>query len=465
MASTIQLKFRATGGGAGAPASLASGEVAYNMADGKFYVGYGDNGSGIATSIKVFAADSYVDPSTLYQVKNNDLTALAALASTGVAVRTGTNTWAQRTITGTATRIGVTNGDGVAGNPTLDLATVAVGSVTTGGSTKFTVDGYGRVTNASQASLTDLSAPTADMSVGGFKLTNVGTASIGTDAANKAYVDNLIQGLQWKASVRCATTANISLTGEQTLDGITTSANRVLVKNQTTASQNGIYISAAGAWTRATDAATWQNLVNATVFVEQGTTYADSSWTCTSDVGGTLGTTNVAFAQTNGNGNGFNVAGTGLTSAGNTVSLTGQALALHQVTTAVDQVIYATGSGTFNTTSFPTFGRSLVGATSAATAQSTLGLVIGTNVDAYSARTTALGGLSISTADNVVLYGASNAVAAYQLGATGKSLMAAASAGAAQTTLGLGTMATQNSTAIAVTGGTMTGVAIQGGSF
>ena len=97
-------------------------------------------------------------------------------------------------------------------------------------------------------------------------------------------------------TVRVATTANITLSAPQTIDGISAVAgNRVLVKNQTTASQNGIYVVAAGAWGRATDSDTWDELVGSVVMVQEGTTLADTAWICTSDAGGTLNTTNVTY--------------------------------------------------------------------------------------------------------------------------------------------------------------------------
>lgn len=86
-------------------------------------------------------------------------------------------------------------------------------------------------------------------------------------------------GIAWKNPVKAATTANITLSAAQTIDGIALVAgDRVLVKNQTTQSQNGIYVVAAGAWTRATDADSSVELQNAVVSVDQGTVNADTSW-------------------------------------------------------------------------------------------------------------------------------------------------------------------------------------------
>ena len=141
---------------------------------------------------------------------------------------------------------------------------------------------------------------TADQSMGGFKLTNVATPTAGTDATNKDYVDNLAAGLSWKDSVRCATTGNITLSGLQTIDGITVAAGeRVLVKAQTTASENGIYLAASGAWTRTTDADAADELDGAAAFVEEGTVAANTMWTQTGD-GGTFAVNSVwvQFAAT-----------------------------------------------------------------------------------------------------------------------------------------------------------------------
>jgi hypothetical protein len=138
-------------------------------------------------------------------------------------------------------------------------------------------------------------------------------------AATKQYVDALITGIKAKASVRVATTANITLSNTQTVDGIALSAgDRVLVKDQTTTSQNGVYIVAAGAWTRATDADSWAEMISMFVWVEVGTAHADSGWLCTIDAGGTLGTTAVTYVQFSGAGQ--ITAGNGLEKSGNTIS-------------------------------------------------------------------------------------------------------------------------------------------------
>lgn len=129
-------------------------------------------------------------------------------------------------------------------------------------------------------------------------LSSVATPISDTDAATKGYVDSVAQGLDAKDSCRVSTTANITLSGTQTIDGVAVIAgDRVLVRNQSTASQNGIYVVAAGAWTRATDMDVWDEFPGAFTFVEQGTAFADSGWVCSVDRGGTLGTTAVTWVQ------------------------------------------------------------------------------------------------------------------------------------------------------------------------
>lgn len=131
------------------------------------------------------------------------------------------------------------------------------------------------------------------------KITSLADPTLSQDAATKNYVDALIKGLKFKQSVRVASTANINLgAGVTTVDGVTiVDGDRVLVKNQTTQSENGIYIRSSGVLARDTDADSWNELVSAFVFVEEGATQLDTSWVCDIDQGGTLGSTNIRFIQ------------------------------------------------------------------------------------------------------------------------------------------------------------------------
>jgi hypothetical protein len=245
---------------------------------------YNTNGILVQTAADTFAGRALTAPAAGFTITNNDgvsgnptfvlandLAALEALSSTGIAVRTASDTWAQRSIVGTAGRVTVSDGNGVAGNPTINIdSNVAFKN------TDDTIAGNWTFTN---------------------NVVLNGTPSLSSHAVNKGYVDALLQGISWKNSVDVATTANITLSGEQTIDGVSTSSSRVLVKNQSTTSANGIYVSGAGAWTRATDMDVWAEVPSAAVFVERGTTQADTAWVCTSDDGGTLGSTAITFVK------------------------------------------------------------------------------------------------------------------------------------------------------------------------
>ena len=145
--------------------------------------------------------------------------------------------------------------------------------------------------------------------------------SANTDIANKLYVDSIAQGLKPKQAVKCATTANITLSGLQTIDGYTTLAgDRVLVKNQTNSAENGIYAAASGAWTRTTDMDVWSEVPGAYTVILNGTTNGNSAWVCTASDTGTIGVTAMPWVQFSGVSTYY--AGTGLTLAANTFSIT-----------------------------------------------------------------------------------------------------------------------------------------------
>lgn len=123
-----------------------------------------------------------------------------------------------------------------------------------------------------------------------------GMGGTNVQIATMSAVNQLLYNLTDKAAVRAATTANIALTGLQTIDGVSLNAgDRVLVKNQTNQPDNGIYIVNAAAWTRATDAATGAELVGASVFVDEGTVNADRQYMQTAISPITIGTTNIVW--------------------------------------------------------------------------------------------------------------------------------------------------------------------------
>ena len=158
------------------------------------------------------------------------------------------------------------------------------------------------------------------IAMGSAKITGLLDPTNAQDAATKIYVDNSVQGLDAKASCRAGTTANISLTGTQTIDSVgVVAGDRVLVKDQSAAAENGIYVAAAGAWSRSADANTWDELVNAYSFVEDGTANANNGFVASIVAGGTLGSTAVTWVQFSGAGQ--VIAGTGLTKTGNTLDV------------------------------------------------------------------------------------------------------------------------------------------------
>lgn len=166
----------------------------------------------------------------------------------------------------------------------------------------------------------------AALDVNSQKITSLGTPTTGTDAATKAYVDSAAVGIDWKASVRAATTAAgtlaTSFENADVIDGVTlATGDRILIKDQAAGAENGIYVVAAsGAPTRATDADTNAEVTSGlAVFVEEGTANADSGWVLTTNGTITVGTTSIAFTQFTGLGQ--VTSGAGLTKTGNTLDV------------------------------------------------------------------------------------------------------------------------------------------------
>ena len=167
-------------------------------------------------------------------------------------------------------------------------------------------------------------------------------SKIASQKAIKTYVDNAITGLSWKAEVRAATTENIILSGEQIIDGVSVvTGDRVLVKNQTDATQNGIYIVSTSEWTRSPDTNTADKLAHATVFVADGNTLANTGWTCANPTI-TEWTTPITFVQYSGSGTytggtGIDINGNAIEIDSTVVTLTGQQTLTNKILT--DNVI------------------------------------------------------------------------------------------------------------------------------
>ena len=294
------------------------------------------NGS-VTTGTVTSVAQSFTGG--LIAVSGSPITSTGTLALTvagtsgGVPYFSSGTTWASSGAL-TANAIVLGGGAGAAPAPLASLGTTTTvlhgnaAGAPTFGAVSLTVDVTGTLPIANGGTGATTSAGAAFALKGAnIDLTSVAlttgtvstTPSGSTDIANKSYVDTVAQGLDTKASCLAATTVNITLSAPQTIDGIALVAgDRCLVKNQSTAADNGIYLVAAGSWTRALDMDTWAEVPGAYVFIQTGTTQADTGWVCTSNAGGTIGVTAITWAQFSGAGSGvssLNFGTTGLTPA------------------------------------------------------------------------------------------------------------------------------------------------------
>jgi hypothetical protein len=293
-------------------------------------------------------------PAGSYQPLGADLTAIDGLIGTsGFLKKTAADTWALDTTTysttvGTVTSVSITSANGISGSVatagTTPAITLTLGALTgtsfnsiTGlSSTAPAMDGTATIGSSTTVAKADHVHPsdTTKLSLSGGTMTGsivipagqditlTDQPVVGTDAANKNYVDAAITGLTWKNSASAGTTTNINLVtgGLLVIDGYqTVVGDRVLVKNQTSASENGIYAVAAFAWTRSSDADTGIELNHATIFIEHGTSQAATGWTVNNASLPVLGTDAITFIQFNGAAG--ITAGAGLALTGNTLSV------------------------------------------------------------------------------------------------------------------------------------------------
>ena len=354
MSSTIRVKKRAASGAAGAPSALAPSELAYNEADNKLYYGFGDNGS--------------TPPS-----------------ASSIIVIAGSGGYFSKTDTKAANK--VLAGPSSGGDAAPDFRDLVIADIPTLTASKVSdFDSQVRTSRVDQlASATN-------------PVTGV-TPTADAHFATKGYVDGVSQGLDIKEAVKVATTANITLSGTQTIDGVAVSADeRVLVKNQSTATENGLYLCKAGSWARTDDLAAGADASSVFVFVDQGTVNADNGFVCSSNKGSAVvGTNNLAFTQFSGAGQVS--AGDGLEKSGNTLSLDLKAnggLVIESAEVAVD-LAASSITGTLAVSDGGT------GATSASAARTALGVAIGTNVQAYDADLDALSGCQSGAAAALAL--------------------------------------------------------------
>ena len=330
-----------------APATPLAGQVYYNTVDNQLYIynctRWEVAGNAVQSGLlSARPAAATVDAGTIYYATDTYL----FYYSDGSA-------WTQTNAFGTVTAqtsYGASSGNGSAttyaradhthGTPALGTATPNAIAGVTGSA--------GTATTPSKEDHTHAFTPAADLSMATFKLTNLGTPIAGTDAAtkdyadlklaltggtmsgeiamgtskitglgtptadtdaaNKGYVDSVAQGLDTKASVVAATatagTLATSFANGEVIDGVTlATGNRILIKNQADATENGIYVVAvSGAPARSTDMDNGTEFPSAYVFVEQGTVNADTGWVCTNNAPVTLGSTNITWTQFSGAG-------------------------------------------------------------------------------------------------------------------------------------------------------------------
>jgi hypothetical protein len=366
---------------------------------------------------------------------------------------------------------------------TIDLDNTAVTANSYGAAAtipSFTVDAQGRLTAAADVSidilhtqvsdfdagvqtnrLDQMAQPTASVAMNNQLLTGLADPVSDQDAVNKRYADALVNGLDVKQSVRASTTANITLSGTQTIDGIALVADdRVLVKDQTDATENGIYVVAAGAWSRSEDA---NNTPSGEVtsgmftFVEEGSANADAGFVLQTANPITLDTTSLSFVQFSGAGQ--IDAGAGLSKTANQINV-GTADVSRVVVNANDIDLATHGTaGTYNGLTVDAYGR----VSSFSTPTTLAGYSI-TDAQPLDATLTALAGLT-TAGDQLIYATASDTFATSSISAYGRTLIDDADAAAARTTLGLGSMALQANTNVNIDGGTIDGIEIDGGSF
>ena len=359
MANTIRIK-RSTG--SSAPGSLENAELAFAEGSKKLFVGIGTGGAGgSATSIEAIGGSgSFADLFT------------SRTQNTFLAAPNGSN--------GAAT-----------------FRAMVAADVPSLAHTKISDFDAGVRTNR----LDQMAAPTSSVSLNSQTITNLSDPVNTQDAATKGFVEATSQGLDVKDSVKVATTGNITistaLNSGDSIDGITLADNdRVLVKDQSTASQNGIYIVGSSP-SRSSDLASGADAAGMFTFVEQGTVNADNGFVCTSNKGSAVvGTNNLTFAQFSGAGQ--ITAGNGLDKSGNTISVdlkSNGGLVIESTEIAVDL-----GASSITGTLAVSDGGT--GSTSASGARTNLGVAIGSDVQAFDQQLADIAGLTPTDSNFIV---------------------------------------------------------------
>ncbi|CAB4220471.1 hypothetical protein UFOVP1625_34 [uncultured Caudovirales phage] len=425
MANTIRIKRRASGA-AGAPSTLKNAEVAFNEVDDVLYYGKGTGGAeGSATTVEAVAGKGAFLALSGAQTVTGDKTFSGTANHTGPLQISGT------AITATAAEInklaGVTAGTASASkalvvdaNKDIDLAGGSVAAANLVLSGNLTVNGTTTTINSTTMSvddknivLGDVTTPT-DVTADGGGITLKGT----TDKT--ILYSDAISAWSLSENLNIVTGKAFEINGTSVLSG------SALGSGVTGSSLTSVGTLTSGTW---------------------------SATTIALAAGGT-GATSATDARTN----------LGLAIGSDVQGYDAELAAIAGLTSIADRVPYFTGSGTASLATFTSFGRTLAGSADAAAARTSIGLAVGTDVQAYDAELAALA--SVTSAANALPYFTGSGTAAVTtLSAFGRTLIDDADAAAAQATLGLGSMATQAASNVAITGGSIDGVTFDGGSF
>ncbi|RQO79123.1 hypothetical protein DBR40_05230 [Pedobacter sp. KBW01] len=281
---------------------LLSGEIGFDDVTSQLVINndYGNAKSSLSKGIRLkrdYSTGWGVADSLFLAPKAYVDRAVGAIDLSEYVTKTGTQTLTNKTLTAPVINTpDITNG-------TANSMTLVNGTIN---NTTIGTTGASTVRGTTITATVDVLLPSA-------------TPSNALSAAPVAYVQNAINGLSWKQQVDFATTGNVTLSGSQTVDGVSSgNAKRALVKNQTNPAQNGVYItSSSGSWTRTADANTADNLSKLTVLVGGGLSQQYTVWTSAGSVT-TVGTDPVNLVQSAGPGS--YLAGSNMTLSGNVFS-------------------------------------------------------------------------------------------------------------------------------------------------
>lgn len=421
MANTLRIKRRASGN-AGAPTTLENAELAFNEVDMTLYYGKGTGGAGgSATTIEAIGGSgAFVGLAGTQTITGNKTFSGTVSLGSSATATTPAGSSNDTTVATTAFVKALGLGSGTVTSVGLSLPnifTVSNSPVTTTGTLTATLASqtanqvfaapngasgsptFRSLVAADIPTLTavkisdfdtqvrtnrldQMAAPTADVSFNSRKITSLADPVSNQDAATKAYVDTVAQGIHSHTSCRVATAAALpsctysngtsgigatltaTANGALTVDGVTVAVDdRVLVKNQASSFQNGVYVvtatgsaGAAFVLTRSTDMNQDVEFPGSFEFVEEGTVNADNGYVCTTDLPITIGTTGITWTQFSGAGQ--ITAGTGLTKSGNTIDVaTASASRIVVNADSIDLATTGVSAGTYQAVTVDTYGR------------------------------------------------------------------------------------------------------------